>query len=459
MGRSTWTARSCRTCLKRKIKCDKVKPHCRQCQASSRKCEGYSQLVNQTLLSTITPYEHKPLSACQHWTQLLSLFLTDYLPVNHSPRQVQYCSSVSWVETFPKLMNSNLHSICGVALTALILVHNGRAQKNEVWVREGEIYYSSAVEEICSWKRIMDPSEVIRTAMVLALYEAYTSYPREVYKWRVHVRAACNFATESSLYKPDLGLRKYDIYRLETIQFLSSFMLDHEEAPWQSFSNIFEKAGQHSTDIFGFLLNILPEVSQMYEEVKHMQEIDNSTSATCPKGLLHKCLDTEKKLLGWYKELTSVHDGPLFLFTKSPSGEKNSHSISIKFPNTSIIPHLMIYWLSMVMTYTCICTAILAGAESFQNSFQIEEGRLKKRGINDFISLYTHYILHISQSQLECMNRELGIALISSATSLAVLQTSSISNERLSGVFDSRRDIDFVSEDPTCYSNRPWCLK
>ncbi|KAK3290378.1 uncharacterized protein B0H64DRAFT_427660 [Chaetomium fimeti] len=33
----------CLTCKKRKVKCDEVKPHCRRCTGSGRKCEGYPQ--------------------------------------------------------------------------------------------------------------------------------------------------------------------------------------------------------------------------------------------------------------------------------------------------------------------------------------------------------------------------------------------------------------------------------
>ncbi|KAI1171615.1 hypothetical protein F4777DRAFT_582733 [Nemania sp. FL0916] len=36
-------SQGCKTCKRRKIKCDQEKPHCRQCRKSNRECEGYNQ--------------------------------------------------------------------------------------------------------------------------------------------------------------------------------------------------------------------------------------------------------------------------------------------------------------------------------------------------------------------------------------------------------------------------------
>lgn len=72
------------------------------------------------------------------------------------------------------------------------------------------------MQHILELRQLSDPTDLIRTGMILALYETYDSAPDQDDAWQVHVEAACNLMRQSHLSAG--ALNDHDLRRLYTIE-------------------------------------------------------------------------------------------------------------------------------------------------------------------------------------------------------------------------------------------------
>ncbi|OJJ50266.1 hypothetical protein ASPZODRAFT_1137767 [Penicilliopsis zonata CBS 506.65] len=416
MGRSTWNTKSCRTCVKRKVKCDKARPRCLRCRRSGTVCEGFSGLIlltDSTLLS-----RQRSLVAHQQRAQLLSRFLEDYLPPQAS-NEVAYTTPVSWVERFPDFSRGNSPLIRN-CVSALALMHFAKTRQIDSLVREDAHYYSPAVQETCTLQRNQCPADLTRAAMILGLYELYSLGPSvQLHAWRVHIIAATQLAQELS--PPIQSLSNSDLRRLQTLQFLQSCATRKEQRCPQ-------RANHGSNNRFDQLMDVLFEVGELYRHLEQIRVSSGETKCRSTDLLLRKAFDIEQKLLGWCHELQSENcSTPLFL---AKCDEQRSNQTIITFPNASAIPLLMLYWLGMVVIYS-------SASEGLQMLEVDESIRMQDFGVYEFglnLSarseqfdydqtledeaevLCKHFVSKISQSQADCMEKGLGTATLAAAS-------------------------------------------
>lgn len=72
------------------------------------------------------------------------------------------------------------------------------------------------MQQILGLRQLSDPTDLIRTGMILALYETYSSAPDQNNAWQIHVEAAYNLLSQYRI--PAGALNDHDLRRLRTIE-------------------------------------------------------------------------------------------------------------------------------------------------------------------------------------------------------------------------------------------------
>lgn len=150
----------------------------------------------------------------QSQRQLISLFLNDYLPP-HAPGSISYQSPVYWAETFFSFLDSQ-STIVNDSLSALTLAHLGSSKCDATLAHQGRYHYGLAMQKICALQKLEHPTSLVRTGMILALYELYSHPLGSETSWQVHVQGAYNLMRASKL--PHHALSRHDRRRLFTIE-------------------------------------------------------------------------------------------------------------------------------------------------------------------------------------------------------------------------------------------------
>ncbi|KAI2985913.1 transcriptional regulator family: Fungal Specific TF [Aspergillus niger] len=409
MGRSTWMAQSCRTCLLRKVKCDKTRPACMRCQSSARNCGGYSDLSHTRPMNTaIAGRNGRSLMVYQHQVQLVSIFLRDYLPPE-APDSTKHQSPVHWVELFSSFVQSE-SPVVRTALAALTLVHMASLQQDDALAHYSRHYYVQAMQQICALTEVDYCSDLVRTAMILALYEVCAQPSGQDHAWSVHVQAACNLASESNTATEMLTAQ--DLRRLRTIEYLHICTNINLEPYFTLLSH-----AQPSANRFDILLDILYELGQLHSYSQ--QELRrNKITWDSATYLIRVSVSLERKLLHWNHEWQSESRYPLFMIvpptagpTATPSG-KPEEKMSI--PKADDVPLLLFYWLGMTMVYATIAK-VLRGTQEFQHvPATILERRLAKA-----TGLCHRFVDRISQCQVGCADKGLGTIILAAAVGQA----------------------------------------
>lgn len=154
------------------------------------------------------------LAANQNKTQLFSQFMDDYLPPKSSA-SITYQSPVYWVETLSSLMSSQSRLV-NESLSALVLIHTATSRKDDALSQCSRLSYGLLMQQILGLRQLSDPTDLIRTGMILALYETYNSAPDQNHAWQIHVEAAYNLLSQ---YRIPAGvLNDHDLRRLRTIE-------------------------------------------------------------------------------------------------------------------------------------------------------------------------------------------------------------------------------------------------
>ncbi|CRG82944.1 hypothetical protein PISL3812_00291 [Talaromyces islandicus] len=145
---------------------------------------------------------------------LISHFLDDYLPP-HASGSVPYQSPVYWAEAFLSFLDSQ-STIVNASLSALTLAHLANSKCDVALAQLGRHYYGLAMQQICALQEPKHPTALVRTGMILGLYELYNQPLGHHHAWQVHVQAAYSLMRE--LEFPHQALNKHDLRRLFTIE-------------------------------------------------------------------------------------------------------------------------------------------------------------------------------------------------------------------------------------------------
>ena len=332
------------------------------------------------------------------------------------------------MELFPTFLHSQ-SPVIQTSLTALTLMHLAKSRHDDALAHRGRGHYMQAVQQICLLKGAEDPCDLIRTAMILALYELYAQAPGQDHAWNVHVQAACNLARE--LHSGMETLNTQDRRRLRTIevglsglaygivltvQFLRMCANLSLEPP-----SVFRSHVELSTDSFDLLLNTLSEICQFRGGLRH-QSVRSGVTWDSTAGILRASACFEKRLLSWYHELQSEAIHPLFMIrpatTRPMPVQLQKPEETMFFTNPSGIPHLLLYWLGMVLVYVTVAEALrgLANSGLFPPSRTIEQ-RLAKAD-----ALCHHFVNRLAQCQSACTGKGTGTAILAAAACQAAQQ-------------------------------------
>ncbi|BCR99629.1 Zn(II)2Cys6 transcription factor [Aspergillus luchuensis] len=404
MGRSTWRAQSCRTCLMRKVKCDKTRPACMRCQSSARDCGGYSDLSRAPLWdTTIVGLNNRSLTVAQNQEQLVSIFLRDYLPPEAPDPKNQ--SPIHWVKLFPSFSQSVL-PVVRTALTALTLAHVASLRKDHNLEQYSRHYYVQAIQQICTLTDIDYVSDLVRSAMILALYEVCAQPSGQEDAWSVHVQAAGKLASESN-FATEL-LNTQDLRRLRTIEFLLTCTNVNHEPSLSLLSRM-----EPSTNRFDILLDMLYKVGQLH---RYTQNELHRNKTTCDSAihLMKVLIGLEQNLLSWYHEWQSECRHPMFMIVPptagpmpTPCGKPEERMV---IPNADDIPPLLFHWLGLTIIYATIAKVIRGMPDSQYVPATILERRLAKA-----TGLCHRFVDRISQCQVGCAGKGLGTTILAAA--------------------------------------------
>ncbi|OJJ77393.1 hypothetical protein ASPBRDRAFT_190701 [Aspergillus brasiliensis CBS 101740] len=348
-------------------------------------------------MDAIAGWNNRSLMVYQHQVQLVSIFLRDYLPtaVPDSTKQ----SPVYWVELFPFLVDS-ASPVVRISLSALTLVHLASLQEDNALAHCSRHHYLQAVEQICALTD-MNYSDLIRTAMILALYEVCAQPSGQDHAWSVHVQAACRLASESRVATEMLTAQ--DLRRLRTIEYLHICTnVKHQPLTLRS---------QKSSDNrFDMLLDILYEVGRLHRYSQH-QVGDNKITWDSATHLMRVSVSLERKLLSWFHEWQSDSQHPLCIIVPpagpiTPSGKHEEMFI----PDAGNIPLLLFYWLGMAMAYATVVRILRGTSNSQHVPAKMLEERLVKA-----TSLCHHFVNRINQCQGGCAGKGLGTTILAAA--------------------------------------------
>ncbi|RAL08580.1 Zn(II)2Cys6 transcription factor [Aspergillus homomorphus CBS 101889] len=407
MGRSSWRAQSCRTCLARKVKCDKARPTCCRCRSSNRECGGSSSTTPTHGTHTLLHPSQQLMAEYQSQTQLLAQFLHDYLPPK-TRRAVTYPSPLHWAETFFTLLESG-SPIVHASLAALTLTHTANTRHDDALAQQGRHQYELAVQQIRALPALTQPTDLIRSGMILALYESCTHSPGQGNAWQIHVQAACNLVRQ--LAAPALALSKQDLRRLRTVDFLRICIDGQIISP----PNL-ELPAEPATDVFDRLLDILYQIMHTLAAVRRKTRLDglNRDSAEL---LMRRAVVHEAQLLDWYRGLQS-EDGGMVISRPAAVSREATKKNALAFSNPSVIPLMLLYWLGMVAVYASTAETLqtLAQSRQFATSTTLPQ-RLNKAD-----SLCRHFANRIHQRHAGCAGLGLGTAILAAATAAAARQ-------------------------------------
>ncbi|GLA05887.1 hypothetical protein AnigIFM60653_006408 [Aspergillus niger] len=295
----------------------------------------------------------------QSQVQLVSIFLRDYLPPE-APDSTKHQSPVYWVELFSSFVQSE-SPVVKTALAALTLVHTASLQQDDALAHYSRHHYVQAMQQICALTEVDYCSDLVRTAMILALYEVCAQPSGQDHAWSVHVQAACRLASESNTATE--MLTAHDLHRLRTIE---------------------------------------------HELLRNKITWDSATY------LIRVSVSLERKLLHWNHEWQSESRYPLFMIVPptagpmaTPSGKPEE---KIFIPRADDIPLLLFYWLGMTMVYATIAN-VLRGIQDVQHvpTTMLERRLAKATG------LCHRFVDRISQCQMGCADKGLGTMILAAA--------------------------------------------
>ncbi|KAJ5609793.1 hypothetical protein N7528_010360 [Penicillium herquei] len=331
--------------------------------------------------------EHVADIAYQSQRQLVSRFLDDYLPPKTSAERT-YQSSIFWVESFLNFLDSR-SAIVETSLSTLTLMHISKSRGNTALADRSRHCYNLLLKQIFGLKQVKDPTDLIRTGMILALYETYNPIQGQENAWPIHVDAAYKLMKSSPTRNENL-LNEHDLRRLYTTEFLRIWINDLVVVPQIPHSN------WSSTSVFDGLLELLFKATISLHDYRIKKKTKRCDLASI-EHMLAITWSIETQLLDWYSQIQLKNDHSLFTVQeRCPSPQTNAHTDQsvLVFGNPSTIPLVLLYWLGLVIVYNFMLEALesLANWGSLQTSYHQQK-------MNETNALCHYYSDLIAQCQ------------------------------------------------------------
>ncbi|RAK81021.1 uncharacterized protein BO72DRAFT_492998 [Aspergillus fijiensis CBS 313.89] len=338
----------------------------------------------------------------QDQIQLIAHFLDDYLPPK-TPDAVTYQSPVNWAETFSSFLEAQSPMVHR-SLAALTLNHAANSRHDDTLTQRSRQQYELAVQQICALNELNQPTDLIRSGMILALYKSYTYPPAQ--------NSACNIVRQ--LEAPTTVLGKQDVRRLRTVDFLR-ICIDGQITPAPSLDLLTVA----SSDVCDQLLDILFQITQTLSAVRR-KTLSGRIDRYSADHLMRNAFFHEGRMLDWYRGLELENDGPPYVSRASVVAARASASGDsiLAFPNPSIIPLVLLYWIGMVAVYASLAKML----QTLKQSGQFEASTTLPQRLKKAENLCHYFATRINQCHAGCAGLGLGTAILAAATSLAARQ-------------------------------------
>ena len=178
----------CRTCVRKRIKCDRSRPHCRKCLETNQLCDGppdpeprFQDETTQVILRV----SKKTASAPKSKISLLlgrnsedvycTFFVETYLNTSPSVTVTDFEANKTWLLACHQ--SPSAQPVSNLALRSLTTFYFGCAHRNVDLQRKGRILYTSTLSRLR--ETLVDMSQtndfdLLAAACLLAIYE-YTA--------------------------------------------------------------------------------------------------------------------------------------------------------------------------------------------------------------------------------------------------------------------------------------------
>ncbi|KAJ6021810.1 hypothetical protein N7540_007314 [Penicillium herquei] len=269
-------------------------------------------------------------------------------------------------------------------------MHISKSQGDTTLADRSRHCYNILLKQIFGLKQLKDPTDLIRTGMILALYETYNPIPGQENAWPIHVEAAYNLMTSSHTPNEHL-LNEHDLRRLYTTEFLRIWINDLIVVPQIPHST------WSSTGLFDELLKLLFKATESLYDYR-MKKKMKSCDLISIENMLATTRNIETQLFDWYSQLQSKNVDSLFTVQEpfsSPQANTHIHQSVLIFTDPSTIPLLLLYWLGLVIVYNFMFEAL----DNFAYWGSPQTTRYLQQKMNDTDALCRRYSDLIAQCQ------------------------------------------------------------
>ncbi|KAJ5289480.1 uncharacterized protein N7443_009733 [Penicillium atrosanguineum] len=197
-------SKGCKTCRRRRVKCDECKPHCQRCRKANVECDGYNQYaefvdVTPQLISKLSSQETRSstaLSPTESAESNDSVVELPFMPLTVNPafdEQIVFTShlinrlfswamdpnspeSASWIFSLT-CPPENQRGLSTSSLRALATAYFGKTHGHSDLIRKGAGFYSRALTSLRG--KLQDPTlvlgdEVLVAIVCMGIYELVT---------------------------------------------------------------------------------------------------------------------------------------------------------------------------------------------------------------------------------------------------------------------------------------------
>ncbi|KEF51725.1 uncharacterized protein A1O9_12360 [Exophiala aquamarina CBS 119918] len=404
-------SKACKTCKKRKVRCEGEKPTCDRCRKGGRICEGYeperqfqfkhlSALDHDALLArsqpltsltelsyvrvlhgnpaideqghvtndTVKTKEH----SCEHLrrsvsqtSELFLNYLYNYL-LKEAREDDNYQTPVSCLQAIGPLRRRN--SSLDLAMSALSMVRLGRNCGNEQLHSEGVANYGRVLKDLqnilSSDSRALD-EQTLASCMILSLFEATEVSGGNVYWWASHVEGVSRLLQlrGSKLHIDEPSHRLFLGFRPTAIIYALALRkptylgeTDWLTTPWTT----------KSKSDFHYMLDIIAQIPILVNQTERVHEVSQSNISVAKRmELLEEAWDLHRQLEVWYQELRKKVFEPLY--SERPSSlswlsplppDLGTVFPTLHFQTFEIARLHLLYWTALLLLYDNILKTI-----------------------------------------------------------------------------------------------------
>ncbi|KAJ5578619.1 uncharacterized protein N7459_007583 [Penicillium hispanicum] len=393
-------SKGCKTCRRRKIRCDLQEPHCGQCSKSGRPCEGFSKeivfihrtpqgllrkgqelsegpapwdtlMVGDRATSTVmTQMPPQPSNAAIYVDGMLDAFLAAYLPsssllpLTHPPLPLTHHPNITVPVTSSSCLRIAISlprrgPLLSFALQALGITKMARAHGDSALLMQGMTLHARALRALQS--AIDNPvtalaDETLAAVRVLGTYELHEGTMGSVVGWTSHNEAVdrlvqlkgfCRDQYESKLGRALLGEARRSAM-IRGLQFFKASFFGEERwcvEPW----------GDKPKDYIQQLYDIGLLLPPILEELR--------TTPGLPSGpqrarIWQRCQDLERRFNAWYARFLTLFPTPPYwerpaeLVARSAEIPLGPFATSFEFLNLQVADGLGFFWGLRILLHT-----------------------------------------------------------------------------------------------------------